>query len=150
MNGREPVRVFTTMVADLFHHGHVNFLRHARSLGDHLTVGLVSDRRAASYKRRPILTCAERKSVVEACRFVDAVIELDRNVTDAFMREHGFHIRAYGVAGPEEEAQNFRTLWKDMDPAWFRRIDYTPGISTTEIIGRIRARPDLWGPEGDR
>ena len=145
-----PVRVFTAMVADLFHYGHVNFLRQARALGDHLTVGLVSDRRAASYKRPPVLTFAERKAVVEACRYVDAVIELDENVTDAFMRAHGFHIRAYGTASPEEEARNFRTLWKDMDPAWFRRVDYTPGISTTDIIRRVLARPDLFPPDSER
>ncbi|HUF88040.1 MAG TPA: adenylyltransferase/cytidyltransferase family protein [Thermohalobaculum sp.] len=141
-----PVRVFTTMVGDLFHHGHVNFLRAARALGDHLTVGLVSDRRAASYKRPPVMAFAERRAVVEACRHVNAVIELDENVTDDFMRAHGFGIRAYGVASEAEEARNFRTLWKDMDPGWFRRIDYTPGVSTTEIIARVLARPDLRGP----
>ena len=27
------MRVYTTMVADLFHHGHVEFLRNARALG---------------------------------------------------------------------------------------------------------------------
>lgn len=142
-SGRKPVRVFTAMVADLFHYGHVNFLRRARALGDHLTVGLVSDRRAASYKRPPVLSFAERKAVVEACRYVDDVIELDENVTDEFMRAHDFHIRAYGVANEAEEEMKFRTLWKDMDRAYFHRIDYTPGISTTEIIRRIVSRPDL-------
>lgn len=141
--GAGDVRVFTAMVADLFHYGHVNFLREARRLGDHLTVGLVSDRRAGGYKRRPVMSFAERKAVVEACRYVDAVMELDENVTDSFMRENGFHIRAYGVASEAEEARNFRTLWKDMSPDYFRRVDYTPGISTTDIIARIFQRPDL-------
>ncbi len=139
-----PVHVFAAMVADLFHYGHVNFLRQARALGDHLTVGLVSDRRAAGYKRRPVMTFAERRAVLEACRYVDAVIELDENVTDAFMRAHGFDIRAYGVADDHEEARNFATLWKDMDRGYFRRVDYSPDISTTAIIGRILDRRELW------
>lgn len=136
-------RVFTAMVADLFHYGHVNFLRELRTLGDHVTVGLVSDRRAAAYKRPPVMQFAERMVVVEACRYVDAVIELDENVTDAFMRAHDFHIRAYGVASDAEQARNFRVLWKDMNPEYFRRVAYTTGISTTEIIARILNRPDL-------
>ena len=137
-----PVRVFVAMVADLFHYGHVNYLREARALGDHLTVGVVSDRRAASYKRLPILTFAERKAVVEACRHVDAVLELDDDVTDEFMRANDFQIRAYAVANEAEEQRYFATLWSRMDRSYFRRIEYTPGISTTEILKRIRSRGD--------
>jgi cytidyltransferase-like protein len=137
-----PVRVFVAMVADLFHLGHVNYLREARGLGDHLTVGIVSDRRAASYKRRPILTYPERRPVIEACRYVDAVLELDEDVTDAFMQAHGFDIRAYAVASEAEEQRYFATIWSRMDRSYFRRIDYTPGISTTDILERIRAKFD--------
>ncbi len=136
----KPVRVFVAMVADLFHFGHVNFLSEARLLGDHLTVGVVSDRRAASYKRRPVLCYAERRAVVEACRHVDAVIELDDDVTDEFMRAHDFHIRGYAVANEAEEQRYFATLWRHMDRSCFRRIDYTPGISTSDILERIRSR----------
>ena len=138
------------MVADLFHYGHVNFLRNARNLGDHLTVGLVSDLRAQSYKRRPVLTFDERKAVIEACRYVDAVIKLDENVSDAFMEARDFHIRAYAVANAAEEARYFATLWKDMNRSYFRRIDYTAGISTTEIITRLLDRPDLSPRLSDR
>ena len=136
----KPVRVFVAMVADLFHFGHVNFLSQARLLGDHLTVGVVSDRRAASYKRRPVLSYAERRAVVEACRHVDVVLELDDDVTDEFMRAHDFHIRGYAVANEAEEQRYFATLWHRMDRSCFRRIDYTPGISTTDILERIRSR----------
>jgi cytidyltransferase-like protein len=136
----KQVRVFVAMVADLFHFGHVRFLSQARLLGDHLTVGVVSDRRAASYKRRPVLGYAERRAVVEACRHVDAVLELDDDVTDEFMRAHEFHIRGYAVANEAEEQRYFATLWHRMDRSCFRRIDYTPGISTTDILERIRSR----------
>ncbi len=53
-------RVYVDMVGDLFHAGHVAFLREARSHGDWLVVGVLSDETAASYKRRPIMTLAER------------------------------------------------------------------------------------------
>jgi cytidyltransferase-like protein len=142
MNDRKsaPVRVFVAMVADLFHFGHVNYLREVRRLGDHLTVGVVSDRRAESYKRRPVMSFAERVAVVEACRYVDAVLELDDDVTDDFMRRHDFHIRGYAVSSDAEEQRYFATLWRHLDPSFFHRIDYTPGISTSDILERVRSR----------
>ena len=143
MPGAQQTRVFTTLVADLFHYGHVNFLRAARGLGDHLTVGLVSDRRAASYKRRPVLSYEERQAVVQACRYVDEVIAIDDNLTDDFMKARDFQIRAYAVASDDEEARYSATLWKGMDRAYFRQISYTPGISTSAIIDRILIRGDL-------
>lgn len=54
------VRVYVDMVGDLFHAAHVALLREARSHGDRLVVGVLSDETAASYKRRPIMTLAER------------------------------------------------------------------------------------------
>ena len=39
----EITRVYVDMVADLFHYGHVNFLRQAKSHGDFLLVGVHSD-----------------------------------------------------------------------------------------------------------
>ena len=58
-------RVYVDMVADLFHYGHVEFLKKARALGDYLLVGIHTDDIVASYKKgRPILTMEERvKSV---------------------------------------------------------------------------------------
>ena len=61
-------RVYADMVGDLFHHGHVEFLRRARDLGDELVVGVHSDATAESYKRTPVMTMDERVRVVEACR----------------------------------------------------------------------------------
>ena len=62
------------MVADLFHYGHVNFLRQASQQGDFLLVGIHSDEAVMSYKRTPILSMAERVASVEGCRYVDKVV----------------------------------------------------------------------------
>lgn len=52
------------MVADLFHYGHVEFLRKVRAPGDYLLVGIHSDDVVVPYKRKPILTMEERIAVV--------------------------------------------------------------------------------------
>lgn len=71
---RKPVRVYVDMVGDLFHPGHVALLRAARACGDRLIVGVLSDEVVEAYKRRPVMTLAERVAVIESCRYVDEVM----------------------------------------------------------------------------
>ena len=62
-------------VYDLFHVGHLNILRHARSRCDHLIAGVVSDEMALMAKgRRPVVPLAERLEIVRSIRFVDEAV----------------------------------------------------------------------------
>jgi glycerol-3-phosphate cytidylyltransferase len=59
---------------DLFHVGHLNILRHARSECDYLIAGVVSDEMAEATKGvRPVIPLAERLEIVANIRFVDEV-----------------------------------------------------------------------------
>lgn len=57
--------ILTIGTFDLLHHGHVDFLREAAALGGELTVGINSDRFAASFKTRPVMDESERRYAVE-------------------------------------------------------------------------------------
>lgn len=143
MGGQEDaVRVYAKIVGDLFHPGHAAFLEAARSLGDHLTVCVVPDDRVAAYKnRRPVMTTQERVTVVSACRWVDAVItDGPRAVTRAFMAERGFAVYAFGAADAAELAAKLADC-ADLPEAMRVRVPYTPDISTSALIRRIRERP---------
>ncbi|BBA97074.1 putative cytidyltransferase [Actinacidiphila reveromycinica] len=60
-------------VYDLFHVGHLNILRHARSQCDYLVAGVVSDEMAELAKgRSPVVPLVERLEIVRSVRFVDA------------------------------------------------------------------------------
>ncbi|MGY1456268.1 adenylyltransferase/cytidyltransferase family protein [Streptomyces sp. SS8] len=60
-------------VYDLFHVGHLNILRHARSRCDYLVAGVVSDEMARQAKgRSPVVPLTERLEIVRSIRFVDA------------------------------------------------------------------------------
>ncbi|KAF4406723.1 MULTISPECIES: adenylyltransferase/cytidyltransferase family protein [Streptomyces] len=60
-------------VYDLFHVGHLNILRHARSQCDYLVAGVVSDEMAELAKgRAPVVPLVERLEIVRSVRFVDA------------------------------------------------------------------------------
>ena len=134
-------RIYTVMVADLFHHGHVDFLRRARLLGDYLVVGLLPDERVASYKREPVLNWEERKTVVESCRYVDEVWPQITDVTNnEFMIRHNFALEVYAALNEKENQRLLARYEGTLDLKYVKRIDYTDAISTTKIIQRIFER----------
>ena len=48
-----PIRVYADIVGDLFHAGHIEFLKKARGFGDYLIVGVIADENVEEYKRTP-------------------------------------------------------------------------------------------------
>lgn len=78
MTGRpgDALRVgYAAGAFDLFHVGHLNILKHARSQCDYLIAGVVSDEMLELTKGiRPIVPLAERLEIVRNVRFVDDAI----------------------------------------------------------------------------
>jgi cytidyltransferase-like protein len=129
-------RVYADMVGDLFHHGHVEFLRQARELGDELVVGIHSDADVASYKRPPVMTMEERVGVVRGCRYVDEVISgAPLQVTRDFVERHGIDLVVHGDDFDRERL--LRMYGEPEEMGILRTVPYTPGISTTEILARL-------------
>lgn len=59
---------------DLFHVGHLNILKHAKSQCDYLIAGVVSDEKCLVAKGSlPVVPLVERMAIVEAITFVDEV-----------------------------------------------------------------------------
>jgi cytidyltransferase-like protein len=142
--------VYTDMVADLFHAGHVEFLRKARAAGEaragsapvHLVVGVVSDDDVASYKRRPVMSTHERAVVLAECRLVDEVIEGPPvPVTAEFLAEIGAGLVVHGDDMDADELRHWYGAAMDLGlfatVAYTREVDGVP-ISTTEVLRRAR------------
>ncbi|MDT8364228.1 MAG: adenylyltransferase/cytidyltransferase family protein [Nitrosomonas sp.] len=131
-------RVYTRMVADLFHEGHINFLRAAQALGTHLTVCVVSDERVAQNKGKlPVMKQAERAAIVGACKYVDAVLtETPASVTPEYMRQHGFNIYTFACAS-EHERRDKLELCASLPAGMIQELPYTRGISTSDIVLRV-------------
>ena len=136
---KRPIRVYADMVADMFHPGHVEFFKKAKKFGDILIIGLVSDEDAAPYKRKPIMTLDERKRAVEACKYVDEVIPGSPMVTTKeFMEKHNIDIV---VHGDDYTQAQLKTYYSDpMEMGKYHSVSYTPGISTSNLINRIKER----------
>ncbi len=135
----DDVRVFVDVVGDLFHAGHVTFFEKAKAEGDYLIVGIHGDDAITDYKRRPVLTMDERWKVIEACRHVDEVIlDAPLGVTREFIEEHRIDLVIHG------DDFNADTLDEQygvpIEMGIFKTVPYTEGISTSDIIDRIRER----------
>lgn len=133
-------RFYTEMVADLFHPGHVAFLREARARCDHLTVGLLVDRLVRSGKggTRPVMRYEERRAMLEACRHVDRVVPVDAlGVDPARLDALGCDSFVFAAADDAE----LRTKLDHCSALPRERVlvlPYTPGISTSALIARVR------------
>ena len=67
-------RVITYGTFDVLHYGHINLLKRARALGDYLIVVLSSDEFNKIKHKESYYTYEQRKTILEACRYVDLVI----------------------------------------------------------------------------
>ncbi len=132
-------RVYADMVADLFHYGHMAFLRQARALGDYLIVGICADEDLLDYKRQPILSMAERVASVAGCRYVDDVLpNAPMRVDRAWIAKHKIDLVVHGDDFSEAQLADFYQVPIEM--GIFRKVPYTPHISTSDIIRRIQRR----------
>ncbi len=132
-------RVYVDIVGDLFHAGHVEFFKKAKSFGDTLIVGILADEIVEGYKRQPIISLADRIKVIEACKYVDEVVVAPPpHLTEEMIRDLDIQYIVHGDdIQPELLSEHYQTA---MDLGIFRFVPYTPGISTTEIIQRIIER----------
>jgi|TARA_Y100000034_G_scaffold22700_2_gene26175 phosphoenolpyruvate phosphomutase len=66
--------VYSFVVADLFHYGHLQFLEHANELGDYHICGVLTDKAVLEYRKPTIANFEERKAIISNLRCVDMVI----------------------------------------------------------------------------
>lgn len=131
--------VFTNGCFDLLHPGHIRYLAQARALGDALIVALNSDSSVHKLKGegRPILKEQERAEVIAALACVDLVTifaeETPRELIAALLPDvlvKGGDWSLETIVGREEvEAAG----------GMVKSLSFIEGLSTTEIIERIRA-----------
>jgi cytidyltransferase-like protein len=129
-------KIYVDIVGDLFHLGHVNLFKKARSLGDYLIVGVHADKDVEFYKRRPVLSLKERSEVIKSCRYVDEVVEsAPLVITKNFINKYDI---SYVVHGDDVSDEVKRQHKIPYDLGMVKYVPYTEGISTTDIIQRIK------------
>lgn len=124
---------YTTGVYDLFHVGHLNLLRNAKSMCDRLIVGVTSDELVSYKNKRSVIPFEERIEIVRACQYVDlAVPQLTMDKLDAHNR-YKFNIMFVGDDWYKTDK------WKEFDAEFAKRdvrimyFPYTQSTSSTLI-----------------
>ena len=131
-------RVYVDMVGDLFHYGHMEYLKKARALGDYLLVGIHADAAVAQHKRRPVLSMDERVLSASGCRYVDEVIPNAPWVLDhAFIQQHQIDLVVHGDDYSQDQLNYTHSVAIEM--GILRTVPYTRGISTSDLIQRVIA-----------
>ena len=133
--------VYVGMVVDLLHEGHINILKYASSLGD-VMVGLLTDECLELYKRRPIQSWENRKTVVESIKYVSIVVpQTTLSYKENLLQfkptyvVHGDDWREGPQKKTRDEVIETLKLWNGT----LHEPEYTPNVSTTSLLEKIRS-----------
>ena len=136
---KERKIVYVGMVGDFLHHGHINIIEEARKLGE-VTIGLLTDEAAESYKRKPIFTFEQRKKIIENIKGVTYVIP--QNSLDYIPNlkkikpNYVVHGDDWKSGVQKDEREKIINYLKEIDGILVE-IPYTSGISSTSIIKHL-------------
>ena len=145
--GKPNVRIFVCGVFDLFHYGHMDFLRRAvdkisteTKRNVTLVVGVHSDSEVLTFKRKPVLHTEERCRAVSMCRYVDEVIPncpyvMAEAMWSEFKTRHSIDIT---VACDEYDRVGNIFYAGPRQDGSLVYLPRTPDISTTDIISRVQ------------
>ena len=135
------MRVYASAVFDLFHYGHIRFLKKCKNLYPNATlvIGLHNDKDTEKYKRKPIMSQTERYiSLLESNLADEIIINAPTKETKEFYKLHKIDLVIHAHS-PQEDKFYRDTLYNAAyEMGIFKRIDYQLGISTTELINRIK------------
>lgn len=132
--GNEKTYVgYTSGVYDLFHVGHLNLLKNAKSLCDKLIVGVTSDELVSYKNKQAVIPHSERMEIVRNINSVDAVVP--QNDMDKFKMWERLKFDVMFVGDDWFESDK----WKELDEK-FKEVGvkivyfpYTKGVSSTLI-----------------
>ena len=128
-------KVYVGMSADLIHPGHINILKEAAKLGS-VTVGLLTDKAIASYKRLPYMSFEQRKEVVQNLKGVTSVVSQESLDYRPNIKKIKPDYVVHGDDWKEGIQKKTRQQVKEVLESWggvLVEIPYTKGISSTQI-----------------
>lgn len=134
--------VYTGGTFDLLHAGHIAFLKRCSELG-RVVVSLNTDQFIVDYKgQSPVMNFAERKAVLEACRYVDEVIPnyggADSTASILMVKPDLIVVGSDWATRNYYEQMNFSQIWLDAHGIGLCYVPYTQGISSTAIKKRMK------------
>jgi phosphoenolpyruvate mutase len=134
--------VYVGMSADMIHHGHINIITEAAKLGE-VTVGLLTDKAIASYKRLPYLTYEEREAVVAGIKGVLKVVPQETLDYRPNLEAIKPDIVVHGDDWKSGVQSKVRDQVIDTLAQWGGKlvdVPYTVGISSTKLNKAVKSQ----------
>mgnify|MGYP001601366538 FL=1 len=132
-------KVYVGMSTDIIHHGHINIIETARKLGD-VTVGLLTDKAIANFKRPPLLSYEQRKRIIENIIGVKEVIPQEILDYVPNLRKLKPDYVVHGTDWREGIQKQTRTKVIEVLKEWGGKLvepEYTKEISSTQLINEM-------------
>lgn len=129
---------YTTGVFDMFHIGHLNILRRAKSQCDYLIVGVSTDELVQHDKNKsPIIPYADRCAIVESIKYVDKVVPQPDK--DKFAAWERYHFNKMFVGSDWKGTEAWHRFEAQFSPVGVEIIylDHTDGISSTILRDKL-------------
>ncbi len=136
------LKIYTGGTFDLFHAGHINFLKKCSELGE-VWVSLNTDEFITAYKGKPpVLSYQDRFEVLAACRYVDCIVPneggVDSKPSILSVKPDIIAIGSDWARKDYYKQMGFDQDWLDDHRISLMYIPYTAGISSTEIKRRMK------------
>ncbi|HQY19741.1 MAG TPA: phosphoenolpyruvate mutase [Ignavibacteria bacterium] len=141
-------KVYVGMSADLIHPGHLNIINEAKKLGE-VTVGLLTDKAIASYKRLPALTFDQREIIIKSIKGVENVIPQETLDYVPNLQKLKPDFVVHGDDWKDGVQKQTRQRVIDALKEWggeLVEIKYTEGISSTQLnqtLKDVGTTPDV-------
>ena len=134
------INIYIDGVFDLTHYGHFELIQKVKSIfkNSNIIVGVCSDSDCEKYKRKPIMNVHERSRSMELCKNVDRVIINCPWIIDKeFIDKENIDLVCHDKTPyPSDDIEDVYRYVKSIGK--FYHIDRTNGISTTDIIKRVK------------
>jgi choline-phosphate cytidylyltransferase len=134
------INIYVDGVYDLFHAGHVTTLKYIKNMYQNviLIVGLISDKDAEKYKRKPIINENNRLIILESCKYIDRIIMNAPLIIDKkFILKNNIDLVVHGFNNKDDENKQKDFFKTPIEMNKFKTIPYSNIESTTDIINRI-------------
>jgi len=123
---------------DMFHIGHLNLIKKAKSMCDTLIVGVNSDLLVESYKQKsPLIKEDERLQIVSAIKYVDdAKLMNNLDKLDAYKK---FKFDVVFIGSDYRGSERYKKAKEELDEfgVAIEYLDYTSHVSSTILSKRI-------------
>ena len=129
---------YTTGVFDMFHIGHLNILKRAKEQCDYLIVGVSTDELCESYKNKlPIIPYEERKTIIEAIKYVDEVVP--QTSRDKFQAWENLQFDVMFVGDDWKGSELFEDVERKLNAVGCRveYLPYTQGTNSTILREKV-------------